>query len=558
MARKFLNNNEIEPDEIFLDSSNLPDFDQNQFEGRIEKPIQSKSIWYIAAFFVLVGVAFVSRLGYLQIVRGAYHAEKAENNRLRQTPVFAPRGLIYDRNHKLLAWNVPNDEDTNFSLRKYTDLDGLAHVIGYVKYPSKDSSGFYVREELGGVAGVESFYNKNLSGTDGLRIVETNALNKVQSESVINPPINGENLKLSIDADLQSELFKQIGILANKAGFSGGSGVIMDVNNGEILAMTSSPEYDPQIMSDGKDREAINKYNKNINYPFLDRVISGLYTPGSIIKPFMAIAALQEKIIDPSKKILSTGSITVPNPYYPELKSVFRDWKALGWMDMRHAIAMSSDVYFYSIGGGFGDQKGLGIEKIDSYFRLFGFGADVGEGFFKDKEGTIPTPEWKMKNFDGEPWRLGNTYHTSIGQYGFQVTPIQAVRAVAALANDGFLVSPTTLVNEQTEKTIVPLDKNNFQIAREGMRLSVTEGIAGALNVPYVEVAAKTGTAELGVSKALVHSWITGYFPYDKPRYAFAVIMEKGSRDNLTGSVFAMRGLLDWMSVNTPQYFESK
>lgn len=556
MAKKFLNNSEIEPDEIFLDSSNLPEFDQNQFEGRLEKPIQSRSVWYLGVFFLIVSLFFVSRLWYLQIVHGDENSQKAENNRLRQTPVFAERGLIYDRNHTLLAWNVPNEADGVFSLRKYTDFFGLSHVLGYVKYPTKDSSGFYYREQLGGVDGIEGFYNDALAGTNGLQIVETNASGKVQSESVINPPVHGENINLSIDAALQNELYKQIGALAAKAGFVGGAGVVMDVHTGEVLAMTSFPEFSSQVMTDGKDRAAISAYNKDVNHPFLDKAVSGLYTPGSIVKPYVALAALQEKVIDPAKQIMSTGSITVPNPYYPELSSVFRDWKPLGLMDMRHALAMSSDVYFYTVGGGFGDQKGLGINAIDSYLKLFGFGGDVGTGFFHDKAGTIPTPEWKAANFNGEAWRLGDTYHTAIGQYGFQVTPIQVVRAVASVANGGSLLEPTIFVGKPVQKTVVAIDQKNFQIVREGMRLGVTDGISAALNVPYVNVASKTGTAELGVTKALVNSWVTGFFPYENPHYAFAVIMEKGSRDNLTGSVFVMRGLLDWMSQNTPQYLK--
>jgi penicillin-binding protein 2 len=225
-------------------------------------------------------------------------------------------------------------------------------------------------------------------------------------------------------------------------------------------------------------------------------------------------------------------------------------------MDMRHALAMSSDVYFYTVGGGFGDQKGLGINAIDSYLRLFGFGVGIKSEFFNDKIGTIPTPEWKATNFKGEAWRLGDTYHTVIGQYGFQVTPIQAVRAIASIANGGSLHEPTIFTNQPVQKTAVSIDPQNFQIVREGMRLGVTDGISTVLNVPYVDVASKTGTAELGVTKALVNSWVTGFFPYENPHYAFAVIMEKGSRDNLTGSVFVMRGLLDWMSQNASQYLK--
>ena len=546
---------EIEPDEIFLDSSNLPEFDRHQFEGRLEKPIQAKSVWYVAIFFIIISLSFISRLWFLQIIRGAANSQRAENNRLRQTPVFAERGLLYDRNHNLLAWNVPNSQDNDFSLRQYATTTGIAHVIGYVKYPTKDSSGFYYRDQLAGIDGVEGFYNDQLSGTNGLQIVETDASGKVQSESVINPPVHGQNLTLSIDSGLQSELYKQIGELAAKAGFLGGAGVVMDVHTGEIIAMTSYPEFNSQVMTDGQNSSAINAYNKDTNHPFLDKAVSGLYTPGSIVKPYMAIAALQEKIIDPNTQILSTGSISVQNPYYPDLSSVFRDWKPLGLMDMRHALAMSSDVYFYEVGGGYQDQKGLGINLIDSYIQLFGFGKTVGNGFFNDKAGTIPTPKWKAANFNGEAWYLGDTYHTAIGQYGFQVTPIQVVRAISAVANGGSLVDPTIFTGQSVVKTNLPVDPKNLEIVREGMRLGVTDGISQALNVPYVKVASKTGTAELGVTKVLVNSWSTGFFPYDNPHYAFAVIMEKGSRNNLTGAVFVMQGLLNWMSQNAPQYF---
>lgn len=547
---------EIEPDEIFLDSSNLPDFDRNQFEGRLEKPIQARSIWYVAAFFIIISVSFIARLWFLQVVHGADNNQKAENNRLHQTPVFAERGLLYDRNHNLLAWNMPNPNDTDFSLRQYATSTGLAHVLGYVKYPTKDSSGFYYRDQMAGIDGVEGFYNDQLAGTNGLQIVETDASGKIQSESVINPPVHGQNLVLSIDSGLQNELYKQIKDLAQKVGFVGGAGVIMDVHTGEVIAMTSYPEFNSQIMTDGQDSSAINAYNKDLNHPFLDKVISGLYTPGSIVKPYMATAALQEKTIDPAKQIQDSGSISIQNPYYPNLSSVFRDWKPLGSIDMRHALAMSSDVYFYEVGGGFGDQKGLGINTIDAYMQLFGFGKTVGEGFFNDKAGTIPTPAWKAANFKGEQWYLGDTYHTSIGQYGFQVTPIQEVRAIGAVANGGSLVDPTILTNQPVVATQLPLDPKNLEIVREGMRLGVTDGISQAINVPYVKVASKTGTAELGVTKVTVNSWSTGFFPYDKPHYAFAVIMEKGSRNNLTGAIFVTQGVLNWMSQNATQYFQ--
>lgn len=548
---------EMYPDEIFLDAHNLPQFDTTQMEGRMEKPISRGPIWFLSAFMLCVACIFIYQLWNLQVVDGARYADRAENNRLQHTLVFAERGLVYDRNNVPLIWNIANASSTDYSLRKYTDLSGLSHILGYLKYPAKDKGGFYYREEMEGVSGVENYYNDILKGTNGVKIIETNAVGAVQSESIINPPVHGAVVNLSVDAELQSKLYEYIGDLAHRVGFLGGAGVIMDVHTGEVLAMTSYPEYSSQVMTDGTDRQTIASYNRDTNFPFLDKVTSGLYTPGSIVKPFMGVAILEEGVISPTKQILSTGSLKLENPYVPGTYTVFNDWKAHGYVDLRRALAVSSDVYFYAVGGGFEDQKGIGIENIARYMKLFGFGEDITDGFFKDKKGVVPTPAWKEANFDGEPWRIGNTYHTAIGQYGFQVTPIQAVRAIAALANDGWIVEPTILASStQVVRHKVPVNAGNIEIVKEGMRDGVTEGIATALNVPYVTVAAKTGTAELGITKQQVNSWITGFFPYENPKYAFAVVMEKGHRDNLTGSVFVMRNLLDWMRDNRSEYFK--
>jgi penicillin-binding protein 2 len=275
----------------------------------------------------------------------------------------------------------------------------------------------------------------------------------------------------------------------------------------------------------------------------------------------MALAALEEGIIDPETKILSTGSISIPNPYDPKQVTIFKDWKAHGWVNLREALAVSSDVYFYAIGGGYEKQKGLGIAKIDDYVKKFGLGQATGIKFLSEETGVIPTPEWKAKVFNGEAWRLGNTYHTAIGQYGFQVTPIQMVKAVAGIATSGRLITPTILKlakgdQVQSGSLITGIKEANYQIVREGMRMAVTSGISTSLNVPEVKLAVKSGTAELGVSKKYVNSWITGFFPYESPRYAFAIVMEKGGRDNLIGASVVMRQTLDWIIANASEYLK--
>jgi penicillin-binding protein 2 len=273
----------------------------------------------------------------------------------------------------------------------------------------------------------------------------------------------------------------------------------------------------------------------------------------------VALGALTESIISPEKQILSTGSISIQSPYDPNIKSVFTDWKAHGLVDMRTALAVSSNVYFYEVGGGFEGQRGLGITKLEKYYRMFGFGQTIPGDFFSGTSGIIPNPEWKKKNFKGEEWRLGDTYYTSIGQYGFQATPLQAARAVSAIANDGILLTPVITRSGQDEATgaeTIPIDKNNIEIVKEGMRQGVLMGTAKGLNIPQVEIAAKTGTAELGVSKEKVNSWVIGFFPYKNPRYAFAVTMEKGSRHNVIGALYVVRQFIEWMTVNAPEYIK--
>jgi penicillin-binding protein 2 len=570
--RKYSKITEIDPNEVLLDSKNLANFNMQQFEGRIEKPISKYTIILLGIFFFVIQISYLSKVGILQIAQGEGLRIRAENNRLDHSVIFGDRGIIYDRNKVPLVWNVlsgnPNDWETatssehkdvlnDFALRRYIADPGFSHILGYVSYPAKDKSGNYYSTEYEGRDGVEKIYNKDLNGITGLKIEEVDALSNTRSESVIEPPVSGKDLVLTIDSRVQKQLYKVISDAAISSGFRAGSGVIMDVNSGEILAMTSYPEYSSQVITDGSDKKTISSYQTNKATPFLDRAVSGLYTPGSIVKPFMAIAALDVGVINPSKKILSTGAITIPNPYFPDKPSVFKDWRAHGWVDMRDAIAVSSDVYFYAVGGGYKDQKGIGIANIEKYMRLFGFGSKTGIDVEGEAVGTIPTPEWKKQNFSGADWLLGDTYHTAIGQYGFQVSPLQSAHAVAAIASGGTLVTPHVVVNTTIQKKqIADIPASYFDVASEGMRRSVLFGIAGALNVASVNIAAKTGTAELGVKKDMVNSWIVGFFPYEHPRYAFALVMEHGPVKYTQGAPATMGQMVNWMGIYTPEYFK--
>lgn len=553
----------VEPDEIFLDSKNLQNFDQQQFEGRIEKPISQRTVILVGLFFFTICGVFFGRLFHLQVQKGQAYLERSQNNTLSEVIIFAERGIIYDRNKVELAWNkktgeeIEKGEEENFPMRSYI-APGFSHLLGYVSSPSKDKSGKYWQTEYVGKDGLEKEYNEEIEGINGSKIVETDAHREIHSQNMVNTPIRGKELVTSIDSRIQSKLYELIANFAEKNKFQGGAGIIMDVRNGEILAATSFPEYSGEVLSLGEDKTKIAEYATDKRKVYLDRTISGLYTPGSIVKPFFAFGALAEGVIDPYKEILSTGSLSIPNPYDKEHPTIFRDWKAHGYTDMSEAIAVSSDVYFYTIGGGFEGQKGIGISNLEKYARLFGIGEKTGVDLPDEKGGVIPNPEWKLKTFKGDPWRIGDTYHTSIGQYGFQVTPIEMVRATGALANGGFLQVPHFLLGDKTkerDKEDLNLRQDYLDRVTEGMREAVTYGTASSLNVPFVEVAAKTGTAQIGVGNKKMNSWVIGFFPYENPMYAFTILMEAGPSTNQTGASWIMRGLLDYMYWETPEYF---
>lgn len=553
---------DIAPDEIFLDSKNLPSFNTQQFEGRLEKAIPKRAIFTLGLFFIFCSLFFIYKLTNLQIVKGEAYFKRSEDNTLMKQPIFADRGLIYDRDGVLLAWNSWNKDDLNklsSPTRSYINESGFGLLLGYVSSPAKDSSGVYWQDSFIGKDGVEKSYNSNLTGTNGVRITETDVKGTIQSENIISPPVSGEDIKLSIDSKIQKKMYDSIASMAQSASFSGGAGVIMDINTGELLAITSYPEYNPNILSSGDDSKVISGYFSDKRKVFLNRAVSGLYTPGSIVKPFIGYGALDIGVISPLKQIFSNGSISIPNPYFPDKKTIFNDHGSFGYVDMKKAIAVSSDVYFYEIGGGFESQKGLGILNIDKYAKMFGIADKTGVDIGGEKSGIVPTPDWKAITFKGDAWRVGDTYNTSIGQYGFQVTPISVARAMAGIATMGTIPTPHIRLDDksfESKVATIPVDKDKMKVIHEGMRMAVTEGTATALNLSGVKVAAKSGTAQVGLGNTNTNSWIVGFFPYENPKYSFAVLMERGPKAASGNATRVMSEVVDYMSVYTPQYLD--
>ena len=552
-------------DTIFLDNKNMPLFDRSQKEGTIEQTINRRTV------SILMGISFLLIIGigikaiHLQLIKGSSFVKRSENNRLDAIPLFARRGVITDRNGELLVWNtlenenVKKDETLEYIPdRLYINKSGMGHVLGYVSYPQKDSKGFYWRTSFVGRDGVEKLYDKELTGVNGARLVEVDVAGNVLSTNLAEDPIPGQKIVLTIDSRMSDAMYRSMVTLSSNMGYRGGAGVIMDVNTGDILTMSSFPEYNSNILSKAENKSVINSYFSDTRSIFLNRVFQGSYAPGSIVKPFLAIQALYKGVITPEVNMLSTGSISLPNPYDPKNPTVFKDWRANGYTDMRRAIAVSSDIYFYEIGGGFGSQKGIGISGIEEVAKAFGIGEKTNIIFPGEVSGVIPSPAWKEKVFAGDAWRLGDTYNSSIGQYGWQVTPLQMARAVAGLVTNGKLPSPRITFDEKIKTEPV---KNNFTasqyaVVKEGMRMTVTDGTATVLNIPQMKVAVKTGTAQVGAQNSKINSWVVGFFPYDHPKYSFAVLMEGAPSSASQSASFVMRDFFQILAQEHPEVIE--
>lgn len=544
---------ELAPDEIFLDASNQPDFDQGQLEGRLERPISRRSVYGIGIVVCLVFVALVAQAANLEILQGAKYARRSENNLLRPDVIFAQRGAILDRNGVPLVSNIKSDAGT--MVRTYM-TPGFGHLLGYVSYPKKDASGNYYDTDITGLAGAEYSFNSTLAGTNGTLLTEEDARGHVLSQGSVKPAVNGTSLTLSIDSRAQKAFYDSISALSDKIPFQGGAAVLMDVQTGEVRALVSYPEYDPNVLSSGGPSNVIAGYSTDSRQPYLDRAISGLYTPGSVVKPIEASGVLTDNIISPEKIINTNGSISLPNPYDPAHPSVFHDWKNLGPLDIRHAIGWSSDVFFYTVGGGFGGQQGLGISRLDYWFRTFGYTSPTGIELSREAHGLVPTPEWKQTNFK-EAWNIGDTYHTAIGQYGMQITLLEEARAIAAIANGGTLVKPTILKGGSTSGEKLPVSAADLEIVREGMRIGVTEGTSiGLSDMSFVQPAGKTGTAQLGLHNEYYNSWAVGFWPYNNPKYVYVVLMDHGPAGNAIGGIYAVHGALETLHSTAPEYFQ--
>lgn len=437
------------------------------------------------------------------------------------------------------------------AIREYPDSSIFSHVIGYVgKVDKKDlaENKDYSFTDYIGKQGVEKTYEKYLKGSDGATKVEVDSVGNLKKERGIIPPEAGEDLVLGIDYDLQRKLYDTLSGVLERSKTRTAAAVAIDPRNGEVRALVSLPSFDNNIFSGKISQEDYSNLINNPDKPLFNRAVSGEYPPGSTIKPIIASAALSEGVINQGTIIDGLGGALNIGSFH------FGDWKVHGPSDVRRAIAESNDIFFYSVGGGYGNIEGLGMNRMKKYENMFGLGDVLGIDLPGESAGLIPDTQWKMDKI-GEKWYLGDDYHAAIGQGFVTETPLQVANAIAAIANGGTLYQPRVVSKiikdggEVANNSSVIIRKNFIspdilKIVQEGMRETVLSGTAQSLKDLPISVAGKTGTSQFGVENK-VHSWFVSYAPYENPELALVVLLE-GGNESTSSSVPVTKDVYNW------------
>lgn len=593
--------------------------------------------WLRVILFIAIAV-LLSRVVYLQGIRGTHYLAAAEENRIRIHVIPAKRGLIYDRSMQPLVTNatsfalnlLPNDlprqpierdrvvqsiatlaklpvEDIYATLDEYkkysfealtiqegipletalrlqiasADLPGvrieastersyvnlhapvttstphsLAHFIGYVgkltkkELEEKYNLGYTPADRIG-KTGIESSYEDFLRGTYGRRKVEVDVTGRERLVLAEEPPLPGRHVVLGIDLEWQRVLENALTRAFSASNASRAAAIILDTRTGVIRALVSLPAYDNNEFIHGIPSDRYATLINNPDQPLFPRAISGTYPSGSTIKPLIAATALQEGRITEQTAVLSTGGLKVGQWFFP-------DWKigGHGATNVIKALAESVNTFFYTIGGGYKNQEGLGVETMTRYLRAFGLADALGVDIPGEAAGFLPSPAWK-ESTKKERWYIGDTYNLSIGQGDVLITPLQLAHATATIANGGTryrphlverVIDPITGEVQPIEPQIigeVPIAPAHLAIVRRGMRACVENGSCRALADLPVAVAGKTGTAQWSADKEN-HAWFTGFAPAGQPEIAISVIIEEGGEGSKTAVPVAREFLQYW------------
>ncbi|MFZ5559384.1 MAG: penicillin-binding protein 2 [Patescibacteria group bacterium] len=442
--------------------------------------------------------------------------------------------------------DIPTIRIRKNSRREYENGPVFSHVLGYLGKVTKEeiSEKKYFLDDYIGRAGIENIYEDILKGVYGEELIEIDSLGRIQKVLAKKEPIAGQDLVLSIDAELQEKIYNVIKVKLNTLYTARAAAVAINPQNGKILALLSFPSFDNNEFVKGLSPELFDRIIQNKNEPLFNRAISANYPPGSTIKPLIALAALQEGVITPNKQINCPGYINLFDKYNPNIFWTFNDWKAHGTVEIIKAIAESCDVYFYTLGGGYGEIEGLGIERIEKYVKLFGWGNLLGIDLPNEKPGFIPNSSWKEET-KNEEWYIGDTYNVSIGQGDILASPLQVAIATAVIANGGKLFQPQLL--DDKEPKIINQDfikKEFLEIVKKGMRESAVSGSSRLLADLPIKAAGKTGTAQVSKTKA-PHSWFTVFAPYENPEIVLTILVENGGEGSAVAVPIA-KEILAW------------
>jgi len=463
---------------------------------------------------------------------------------------------------KVIAYKASEEKNkaieiTQNASRIYPQGPLFAHIIGYEglidhktlkqkRIESENGGALYLLNDRIGKTGLEQSYESDLHGTHGSVQNVVNSTEEIIKQVTKINPIHGRDLHTYIDAQLQEKLTQELEASLKKAGSDRGAAVAIDPQTGGVMALVSLPTYDNNAFVHGISSDLYTHWVNADDKPLFNRAIAGTYPPGSTIKPMLGAAVLAEGVIGERDKIESKGGIQVGSHF-------FGDWKIHGFTDIREAIAVSSDVYFYTVSGGYGNRQGLGIDLMDAWMRRFGFGKKTGIDLQSEANGTYPNPEIK-KELVGERWYTGDTYNTSIGQGFFTATPLQIASATAVVANGGTLYKPqivSHIGNDERDgrsniisEGIAPT--NILKTVREGMRMTVTEGTARMMQAVPVPVAGKTGTAQFFGNDEKLHSWFTAYAPVDNPEIVVTILVEGQDASISTSTVPVAKDVLSW------------
>ena len=459
---------------------------------------------------------------------------------MRRRPTFEPLVIKEDVQLADIAkvearreW-FPSVEVEQTALRDYPDGPAVAHAVGYVgevneSQLAKILDGSIQQGDIVGKTGVEREYDEVLRGRRGWKLQTVNSLGRPLGASQQGrDPEDGHPLRLTIDKRLQRKLVESLGDEV-------GSGIFMNPNTGEVLALASTPGYDPNVFTAPVSRTTWTALINDPRHPLNDRAISSFYAPGSTFKVLMSIVGLETGAITPQTTVFCPGSVSIYNRR-------FMCWKkgGHGIVEVHQALVHSCNVFYYLLG------KKVGIDAISKYAKMFGIGELSGIDIPGESRGNPPSVEWKQR-IHKEPWYPGDTISVSIGQGLLAVTPVQMATMISAVANGGTLVRPHLARDAKLESVKLPVSAATLALIRDALADVVEEGTATRAQLGPIRVAGKTGTAQVFKKSVGVdadkqpkderdHAWFIGYAPAENPEIAFAIVIEHGGHGGTTAA----------------------